>query len=88
MGPGLASNRHAIVDFWEFIWQQGGEWMWLYMEGGTDDMDWIAMALSSGLLVMVTDGLYNCSLDLKISSTGWMIACTSTKKMLGGWFYK
>ena len=59
-----------------------------HVEGDFSKMAWLATALKQGTAVMVTDGSFNKSLAPDISGAGWMIACTTRRKMLNGWFYE
>jgi len=88
-GPTLAHRR--ITDrkpFWDFVADQGGKWMWDYVEGKHDDMSWIASALLDQSAVMVTDGSYNRILAPDICGAGWVLVSTSSKKMIYGAFHE
>ena len=74
--------------FWEFVRSHGGEWMWQYVEGDAEDLEWFHTALSDGTAVLVTDGSFNKSLAPDISGAGWIATCTRQRKMVGGWFYE
>lgn len=40
--------------FWSYMRQQGGEWMWQYVKGEKDSLEWFATALETGSAVIVT----------------------------------
>ena len=87
-GPQWVPCDQESLPFWDYVAAQGGTWMWKYVEGDTPSMKWLAMALQNGTAIAVTDGSYNRSLAPDISGAGWLIACTESQKMLGGWFYE
>jgi len=76
----------AKETFWEFVANQGGEWMWSYIEGKHEDMSWIATALYDGSAVMVTDGSYNRSFAPLVSGAGWALASRNSMRMEYGSF--
>ena len=86
-GPTLAQPQPpTTTTFWEFVLDQGGEWIWDYIEGRHDDMSWIATALYDGSAVMVTDGSYNRNLAPTVSGAGWVLVSTNSLRMVYGSF--
>ena len=73
--------------FWEFVWQQGGTWMWEHLEGKHDDMTWINKAMQNNTAMMVTDGSYN-KIAPTISGAGWLLVCTQSLRMIRGSFFE
>ena len=70
--------------FWSVLAEQGGEWMWLNVEGDKDDMTWLASALSRGSIILAADGSYNVKQSTLISGAGWIVYCTSTGRRIRG----
>ena len=66
----------ACPTFWEYVHSFGRKWRWQYVEGDSNNMEWLHKALEEGTVVMVMDGSYNQSLAPDISGAGWMIACS------------
>ena len=65
-GPHLARimvDKDVALFFWEYVWKQGWQWMWSYLEGHHQSMKWVACALEQGKVIMVSDGTYNKALD-------------------------
>lgn len=88
-GPNLPHhNTTNIKPFWDFVNDQGGGWLWDYIEGKHDDMSWIASALLDKSAVFVTDGSYNRVLAPDICGAGWVLVSTSSKKMIYGAFHE
>jgi hypothetical protein len=68
-------------EFWTELHSVGGEWMWdhTYLPYGFDaDID----AILAGSAIYVTDGSYNRSLRADLDGAGWLIYCTSRKKIV------
>ncbi|KAL3763706.1 hypothetical protein ACHAWU_008028 [Discostella pseudostelligera] len=87
-GPPLAATVQQHPSFWEYVDKQGGTWMWEYIEGKQDDMSWVTEALRNHTAVMVTDGSFKRSLAPRISGAGWILICTSSKKVIFGSFHE
>ena len=49
-------------NFWSFILQQGGEWVWGYMEGAPTEITWLALTCHDRTTILVTDGSFNHTL--------------------------
>ncbi len=88
VGPPFAETRETDLTFRQFVTAQGGEWMWEFVEGKHKDMTWLVTALRNKTAIMVTDGSFNRSLAPKISGAGWVLVCTSSRKMVRGCFHE
>ncbi len=62
--------------------------MWDYIQEGKTDVSWVSAALTAGTFIGVTDGSYDCVRAGTVSSAGWIICCTTMKKLLRGSFYE
>jgi hypothetical protein len=61
-GPALAKASNKRLDFWEFLYSWGGEWMWEGIEacqGLPYDMIWVAEGMKNYTLIWVADSSYD-----------------------------
>jgi len=87
--PFLDSSTETVSHtFWEFVEQQGGTWMWDFIDGKHDDMSWIVTAMRNHTAIMVTDGSFHRKLAPTTSGAGWLLVCTKSLKMIRGCFYE
>jgi hypothetical protein len=68
--------------FWEYLGSLGGIWMWEYIKEKECDTYWLKGALINGSLIGVTDGSYDRHKAKSCSGSGWILACTASKKTL------
>ena len=61
----------------------GGEWMWSGLSP-TEDVSWIAQAMTTGTLVCVADGSYDRKKARDLSGAGYVICCTATNQKIAG----
>jgi len=90
-GPTLARGHQHTNDFWEYIRNWGGEWMWEGIDDGQDtksDLSWLVQGLRCNSLLWVTDGSYDRKRAPTISGVGWIIFCQHTGKRLVGSFWE
>ena len=74
--------------FWQLLDIQGGSWMWKRMTDDTEDISWMATALTNGTLLMAADGSYNLNKSTLISGAGWIICCSTSGKRIQGSAYE
>ena len=74
--------------FWQVLDDQGGSWMWERMTGDTEEISWMATALSTGTLLMAADGSYNMNKSTTISGAGWILYCPTSGKRIQGSAYE
>jgi hypothetical protein len=90
-GPALAKVPEETTNFWRFLYNWGGTWMW---EGIDEDkttkenVTWIAEGMRNNTLIWVTDGSYNRKKAKEFSGAGWIIFCTKTGLRLTGTFWE
>lgn len=87
-GPPLASCPSQPDEFWQYLRSWGGAWMWDNVEEETQDLRWLADALSNGTAVLVTDGSYDKKRAPRVSGAGWVITCRTAQKFLRGSFHE
>jgi len=75
-------------NFWQLLNIQVGSWMWKRMTGDTEDISWMATALTNGTLLMAADGSYNLNKSTLINGAGWIICCSSSSKKIQGSAYE
>jgi hypothetical protein len=91
IGPTLARGPQQTSDFWEYIRNWGGEWMWEGIEDGQAtkrDLSWLVEGMRSNSLLWVTDGSYDRKRAPTLSGVGWIIFCQHTGKRLVGSFWE
>ena len=76
------------TSFWQALETQGGSWMWERMTGDTEDVSWMATALTKGTLLMAADGSYNPNKSTLISGAGWIICCSRSGMRIQGQAYE
>ena len=62
--------------------------MWERMTGDTEDISWIATALTKGTILMAADGSYNPNKSTLISGAGWIVCCSISGKRIQGQAYE
>lgn len=79
--PLLLAEPVGEESFWTFLKAWGGEWMWddRHMPDGFDA---VVDAIFSGTAIYVTDGSYNRPLREDLDGAGWLIYCTSRKRII------
>ena len=87
-GPPLAVSPSQPDDFWLFLRSWGGEWMWDGVVDETQDLRWLIDGITNGTVIGVTDGSYDRKRLPLVSGAGWLLCCTSSKKMLKGNFFE
>ena len=89
-GPPLAISAAQPDDLWLFLksYGGGGEWMWDGVEDPQQDLQWLVDGINNGSLIGVTDGSYARKAAPTVSGAGWLICCTSAKKMLRANFFE
>ena len=78
VGPHLARGPQQPSNFWEYLRNWGGEWMWEGIEDGQatkSDLSWLVQGMKSGSLLWVADGSYDRKGVPLISGVGWIIFC-------------
>jgi hypothetical protein len=88
IGTPIATTVLETPTFWEFLKSLGGEWMWDYIQEGKTDVSWVSIALTAGTFINVTNGSYDRIRTGTVSGAGWIICCTTTKKLLRGSIYE
>jgi hypothetical protein len=91
IGPTLARGPQQPSNFWEYIRNWGGEWMWEGIEDGQatkSDLSWLVQGMRSNSLLWVTDGSYDRKRAPTLSGVGWIIFCQHTGKRLVGSFWE
>lgn len=79
--PLVNQKQKQEESFWTFLRDWGGDWMW-------DDVqlvfgiDALVDALSSGSAILVTDGSYSRHIRADIDGAGWLVYCTTRKKII------
>jgi hypothetical protein len=62
--------------------------MWEDIKEGDVNMEWIRNALINGTFVGIADGLYDREKAKTVSSSGWIIVCTTSQQTLQGLFFE
>ena len=76
-------------DFWDYIRDWGGEWMWemIYPDCKDGfDVQWLLQTLRADNLVGVTDGSYDRNRDTYVCGAGWILMDATTGQRLAGSF--
>ncbi len=90
IGPILARGPQQPSNFWEYLGNWGGEWMWERIEDGQatkSDLSRLVQGMRSDSLLWVTDGSYDRKRAPVLSGVGWIIFCQHTGKRLVGSFW-
>jgi hypothetical protein len=91
IGPTLTRGPQQPSDFWVYIKNWGGEWMWEGIEDSQDtkrDLSWLVQGMRSNSLLWVTDGSYDRKRAPTLSGVGWIIFCQHSGKRLIGSFWE
>jgi hypothetical protein len=91
VGPHLARGPQQPSNFWEYLRNWGGEWMWEGIEDGQatkSNLSWLVQGKKSGSLLWVTDGSYDRKRAPVLSGVKWIIFCQHTGKCLMGSFWE
>ncbi len=91
VGPPLARGPQQPSDFWVYIKNWGGEWMWEGIEDSQatkSDLSWLIQGMRSHSLLWVTDGSYDRKRAPTLSGVGWIIFCQHSGKRLVGSFWE
>ena len=75
-GPNLYNPTPTLEDFWDFLGNRGGTWMWANSINDSPDLTWVASALSNGSSICVTDSSYKRDIAPDVSGASWVIYCT------------
>ena len=78
VGPHLAQGPQQPSNFWEYLSNWGGEWMWEGIEDGQatkSDLSWLVQGMKSGSLLWVTDGSYDRKHSPVLSGVRSIIFC-------------
>ena len=62
IGPTLARDPQQPSNFWDYLRNWGGEWMWEGIEDGQatkSNLSWLVQGMKSNTLLWVTDGSYD-----------------------------
>ena len=77
----LAKVPKETTNFWKFLYNWGGTWMWEGIDKDQttkDNVTWIAEGMRNNTLIWVTDGSYDRKKAKELSRAGWIIFCTKT----------
>jgi hypothetical protein len=91
IGLTLARDPQQPSNFWEYLRNWGGEWMWEGIEDGQatkSGLSWLVQGMKSNTLLWVTDGSYDRKHAPVLSRVGWIIFCQHTGKHLVGSFWE
>ena len=81
-------QQRCDTSFWQFLDTKGGNWMWKKMTGDTEDISWMATALTKGTILMAADDSYNPNKSTLISGAGWVICCSFSGRRIQGQAYE
>lgn len=88
-GVAWADPVTTATEFWQYVIQWGGTWMWemIYpdMQDGFE-AGWLISSLRNGTLMGVTDGSYNKSKDPRVCGAGWILMDIPSGQRLAGSF--
>ncbi len=90
-GLALAKVPDKAMDFWEFFYSWGGNWMWEGIETGKDlpyNMSWVAEGMTNNSLVWVMDSSYDKKKAIDLCRVGWILFCTKTGFCLTDTFWE
>jgi hypothetical protein len=62
--------------------------MWEHVKNEDSDMSWVRDAMVNGMLLAVTDSLYDRERAKDVSGSGCILLCTASKQTLRGSFYE
>ncbi len=88
IGPPLFVPEETNPTFWELLRSLSGEWMWEHVKDENSDMSWVWDAMVNGMLLAVTDGLYDRERAKDVSGSRWILLCTASRQTLHGIFYE
>jgi hypothetical protein len=81
-GPPLADAESSQADdFWTHLRSFGGAWMWDHVELPYG-LEAVIDAIATGTAVFVTDGSYNRSIQRDIDGAGWLVFCTTRRRIV------
>ena len=90
-GPPLASGPSDPTDFWKYLKNWGGVWMWdtFHLDDPSSaDLSWLVLAVRNNTAVWVTDGSYDRKRAPTVSGAGWIVHCTASGRRLSCSFYE
>ena len=87
-GPTPALDHQLHRSVWDLLHSWGGEWMWssLFFPSEDNDISWLVSALEDGTLIGCTDGSYDGKRSTQLSSAGWILFDSKSRKPLAGSF--
>jgi hypothetical protein len=85
-GHPYLSQRRQTQHFWELLQSLGGERMWEHVKDEDSDTSWARNAMINGMLIAVTDGLYDKERAKDLSKLGWRLICSASRQTLHGSF--
>ncbi len=88
IGSPLFVPEETNPTFWELLQSLGGKWMWEHVKDEDSDMSWVRDAMVNGMLLAVTEGLYDWERAKDVSGLGSILLCTASRRTLGGSFYE
>ncbi len=73
---------------WDYLRYHGVEWMWDGVEEEDQDLAWLVDGVRENTFIAVADGSYDRKGASDVSGAGWVLCCTSARKILRGNFYE
>lgn len=82
VGPRLHKEEIEELEFHDFLYSKGGDWIWEYIQWDDNNLQWLVVSMQHGWLKWCVDGSYDSNVGPQISGAGWILYCTMTRKQV------